>query len=117
MLVELVVNFGEGQPRRGVIATTDECGALFSKVLAWDDRRRKSDASKDAFDVWRALRLCRAAGVGTWPDVFGGEWREILRTNFGSRSADGCRALACYVGNDSAKAVTEATALVKALKV
>ncbi|NVB39050.1 hypothetical protein G6O69_14500 [Pseudenhygromyxa sp. WMMC2535] len=110
--IDLRVDFGGREPRRGIIATADERGALLCKILAWDDRRRKQGADKDAFDVWRCLEFCRRAGVSEWPEEFGDTWTKILRADFGRRDADGCRALARYLGEGATPTLTRTTALV-----
>jgi hypothetical protein len=121
MLLRLRVEFDSGEVRETVLATTDECGALFSKVLAWDDRRRKTNADKDAFDVWRSLEVCYRAniGPGSWPEQFDASgWKQLIRDDFGTREADGSKALASYVhasGGNPEQAVTRTIALVSAV--
>jgi hypothetical protein len=121
MLLRLRVESNRGETRETLIATTDERGALFSKVLAWGDRSRKSSADKDAFDVWRCLEVCERAKVqpSDWPEHFEGSgWTQILRRDFSSVNAPGCRAIASYVGTTHGRAqlaVTRTHALVAKL--
>lgn len=121
MLLRLRVEFDSTDVRETVLATADERGALFSKVLAWDDRRRKTNADKDAFDVWRSLEVCHRAniGPGDWPEQFDASgWKQLIRDGFGTREADGSKALASYVrtsGGNPEQAVTRTIALVSAV--
>lgn len=93
---------------------------LFCKVLAWEDRRRKTADSKDTFDIWRCLEICHKQGVkpDSWPESFDDAWKGLLRSNFGQRDAEGSRALAQYLrsnGLDPVTRVTRTMALVKSI--